>query len=171
MDSRKELEGFLHQLRGYLWHSTSATAFRAILISGEVLPSNRLQAKTSDTSLQSNCRQLGGVSLFDLRDSSAAARILSDDILEAKWSGEFFRHRPSVYLAFASQKVHANIVAYCELKRQFGLGGAIPHIEVCHRGPIPVKEIKSVAINLSGNPDALKKFSNCSKALEMLAEI
>ncbi|MDA7657673.1 hypothetical protein N8737_03125 [Verrucomicrobia bacterium] len=154
--SSEILLGFINTLRGYLWHTTSLSAFGMIQKTGKILVDRRDLESTFRSSLCSNCFEQGAISFFDLvthRDRD----LIGDELrLHSKWPNVMFFHKPfTVFLGVPLDVVASQILFYPELKRRCGLGGIIPRIEVCHVGDLDFSEINQFGLWRSDQPESI----------------
>lgn len=127
-----------------LLHTTSQDAFRKIVESGAILPNNGSFEHKYRQSNHSIAKLSGAISLFDLY-SESESNVLDMDGL--KWFHFFIDHSPTTIILeidrtklesdklFNASKVAWDYYKSSEMKL---LPTAIPYVEVCHRGLIPL---------------------------------
>jgi hypothetical protein len=126
----------LRELRnGRLWHCTSPRELRQIWHDGFIRPNDGRVKKWGD--MPCACHQLGAVSLFDFT-TQPEERLLES---VSDWK-PFLRCDPLMTAVIGLEKtlLPARLVHYPENKEST-TGNAIPWVEVCHCGPIPVSAI------------------------------
>jgi hypothetical protein len=133
------LEGLIDLLRVGVHHGTSADNYRLILSSGGIRWNDGEFPFSFGASPLSNCYDLGAISLFDFETPSPET--IFDALSQMKWETVLFRHRPAILLGIRRKDLPGQLIKYAEAKRRCGLGGIIPHIEVCHVGTIPISAV------------------------------
>jgi hypothetical protein len=133
------LESLIDTLRTGLHHATSVSGYQLILSSGEIRHNDGALPFSFGESRLSNCYDLGAISFFDFETPSSET--IFDSISQMKWETVLFRHRPSILLGVRRSELPGELIDYAEAKRRCGLGGIIPHIEVCHVSAIPLSAI------------------------------
>ena len=133
------LESLVTSLRTGVHHVTNLSNYQLILSTGSIRHNDgKLPFSFGESSL-SNCYELGAISLFDFETPST--EYIFDTINQTKWETVLFRHRPAILLGVRRSDLPGKLIEYAEAKRRRGLGGIIPHIEVCHIGAIPLSAI------------------------------
>ena len=133
------LEALIDLLRVGVHHGTSTENYRLILSSGEIRWNDGESSFSFPQSPLSNCYDLRAISLFDFETPSTET--IFDSLSQMKWETVLFRHRPSILLGIRRKDLPGQLIEYAEAKRRCGHGGIIPHIEVCHIGPIPISAV------------------------------
>ena len=130
------LESLIDTLRIGVYHATSVVNYRLIVSSGGIRYNDGELPFSFGESRLSNCFDLNAVSLFDFE--TPTIETIFDTISHMKWEPVLFRHRPAILLGIRRGDLPGKLIEYAEAKRRCGLGGIIPHIEVCHIGTIPI---------------------------------
>lgn len=139
-----------------LWHATSTEGLKGILDTAEIRIGSRYK--------NSLCRYLGCVSLFDF---GATAKIYDRQFLNWRgWFGYQQNSRLAVWLEIdrdaASKKVYdageMHRIWKENLNKQF-----IPGVEAGHKGPIPLRSLKSALLIYRYD---LKRFERFEKVNE-----
>ena len=120
-------------------HGTSIDNYRLILSSGGIQWNAGEFPSSFPQSSRSNCYELHAISLFDFETPSTEN--IFDTLSQMKWETVLFRYRPAILLGIRREDLPGKLIQYAEAKRRCGLGGIIPHIEVCHIGTIPISAV------------------------------
>jgi hypothetical protein len=142
-------------LRGNLWHATSVEASAGIIGEGVIRLGNEGVGYTNGF-----CRMNGWISLFDFSNSL-------EDIASQwmNWWGWFGAHdhiegKASVWFQIDRGKVAGTVQSVGETAAAWWAatckGNHMPHVEVCHRGPIPISAIKGALVVSNVNHDLFK---------------
>src|ERR1043166_2706989 len=135
MEQAADLVRLIDTLRTGVHHATSLSGYRQIISSAAIRHNDGSFDFSFGESRLSNCYDLSAISLFDFETPSI--EFIFDTISQMKWEAVLFRHRPVILLGIRRSDLPGQLIEYAEAKRRCGLGGIIPHIEVCHVGEIP----------------------------------
>jgi hypothetical protein len=132
-------------LRGRLWHATSETRAASIFRDGVI----RLGEEGVGYP-NGHCRMNGSISLFDF--SGRLEDVASQWI---NWRGWFGLHshiegNASVWLRIDRAAVAGNVQTPQDCLTDWyaasNRGNHMPHVEVCHSGPIPISDINGALV-------------------------
>jgi hypothetical protein len=133
------VESLIETLRSGLCHSTNVANYRAIVASGAIHINDGSLSFSHENSHRSNCFCMKAISLFDFETPTYPDIFAS--INRMRWESVLLRHQPSVIFNLRRTELPCALIHYDEAKRRCGLGGIIPHFEVCHPGPIQLAAV------------------------------
>lgn len=133
-------------LRGKLWHATSLKSAGAIIASGSIRPDMKV-----DRFKTAFCRVHGGVSLFDFSDTEE--NIASQSHNWQGWLANRTRvsDRAVIWFRINRAAVAGSIKSVADTLAEWHEGKHyakkfIPHVEVCHAGPVLLSAVEGVLI-------------------------
>ncbi len=132
-------------LRGNIWHATSFDGARGILKDGAI----RHDIDRAEYG-KSFCQALGGISLFDFTAPLEDIASQYDN-----WHGWFgsqghLKGRSVVWFKLGRDALGDAVKSVADTLiewKETGYRKIIPHVEVCHRGSIPVSAISGALVN------------------------
>ena len=141
-------------LNGRLWHATGPGGLKGILADGEI----RI---TGDRYLNSLCRKLECVSLFDFGPTAV------DDWNQFHnwhgWFGHQQESRVAIWFEIDRKAAAENVIDAGEMHRRWTDNSSeqcIPGVEAGYRGPVPLGSIVNVLLI---DRDDLSSFGSCHR--------
>lgn len=131
-------------LQGSVFHVTLTSLWREIEASGQLLPNiNGKQKTTFGSSQNSFFRKKGCVSLFDYRvhptEEINDFRSRCDPLQPAEPNGE------GISILIMSEVIYERLIPWTKWKEEEAYGEmVVPHVEVGHPGPIPIKDVTHI---------------------------
>lgn len=143
-----------------LWHATSTEGLKGILEAGEIKIGNRYN--------NSLCLHLRCVSLFDFRPTAK-----NYDRQFLNWWGWFGHQQKSSVAVWLEIDRAATVDKVCDAGKMHGIWKEnlnkqfIPGVEACHKGPIPIRVLKSALLIYRYD---LKRFEHFEEVNEILID-
>lgn len=134
---------FLVLRKKFLWHCTSASAFRKIYNDGFIRPIEGTSNRWSNRPYA--CQTLGAVCLFDFSTDSEQ-RVLA--VADRWWQFIGCEKPVTVIIGLDENKLPGRLVRYPENRDTTPeeSSGPIPWVEVCHVGPIPISAVSCLLL-------------------------